>query len=127
MCALFMDQCKVQRKEAVKTSPSLSDPIQAPEIPGGLEQEGFYSTLVPLQETVSVFIVIPNLFGILLTSELPYWNDFYLQKKKKNMYTKTVVISAAFQYRALISTRKDPTEMAKAWSLVYREGEGMGG
>lgn len=39
MCAIFMDQSKVQRKAAVKGSPSLSDPIPPPETLGGLLRE----------------------------------------------------------------------------------------
>ena len=63
MCALFMDQSKVQRKEAVKTSPSLSGPIQAPETPAGLEWGGSDSTQVPSQGAVPAFIVIPSLWN----------------------------------------------------------------
>lgn len=61
MCAIFMDQSKVQRKKAVKGSPSLSDAIPLSETLGGLQWEGSCSTLVPWWETLSVFIVVPSL------------------------------------------------------------------
>lgn len=80
MCAIFMDQSKVQRKAAVKGSPSLSDPIPPPETLGGLRRttaEDTAQLLSPCGKCVS-FHWDTHPFGMLLTHELPAWNDHYL-------------------------------------------------
>lgn len=77
MCSIFMDQNKVQRKAAVKGSPSLSDPIPPPETLGGLLQEDA-AQLDPLGGNCVSFHWGAHPFGMLLTHELPAWNDLYL-------------------------------------------------
>lgn len=77
MCAIFMDQSKVQRKAAVKGSPSLSDPIPPPETLGGLLWEDTAQLSSLVGNGVS-FHWDAHPFAMLLTHELPAWNDLYL-------------------------------------------------
>lgn len=77
MYAIFMDQSKVQRKAAVKGSPSLSDPIPPPETLGGLLQKTLLNSC-PLVGNCVSFHWDAHPFGMLLTHELPAWNDHYL-------------------------------------------------
>lgn len=77
MCAIFMDQSKVQRKAEVKGSPSLSDQVPPPRPWKEYCGETLLNSCSLLGNCVS-FHWDAQPFGMLLTHELPACDDLYL-------------------------------------------------